>query len=171
MRRSGYESVGGFDRELVRCEDRDLGIRLENAGLRFALADDARSTHHTDHGDVRTWRRRSAIYGASDQRIGEKHPQRRDVSPWAFLAELAPPVRPLLIAASVSPRAGKLLGGTSYSLARLVDRLGWHRRAVDLAGLCYALDYYGGVGTRSGSGRNAIASFRSWRSPSTPVMP
>lgn len=45
-RRSAYEEVGGFDERLFAySEDLDLGLRLHDAGWRFADAPDARGVH------------------------------------------------------------------------------------------------------------------------------
>ena len=164
VRRAGYEAVGGFDTSLVRCEDRDLGIRLQAAGQKFVLAENARSEHRTDHENIQEWRRRTSIYGQSDQRIAGKHPARPDVSPWAFLDELPAALTPLLVLAAALPRTAAPIGALSYRIATLVDRSGRRTRAVDLAALCYAVDYYRGVGTGTGGFRRVVASYRRWRS-------
>jgi hypothetical protein len=162
FRRSGYQAVGGFDLSLVRCEDRDLGIRMEAAGMRFVLADDARSEHRSDHDSLPGWRRRNAVYGRSDVSIARKHPTVAEVSPWAFFDELPAVVRPVLVGAAMVPSVGHVVGSACYAVARRIERRA-SGPAMTLVGLCYALDYYGGVGQACGGAAAALRSWRNWR--------
>jgi GT2 family glycosyltransferase len=163
FRRAAYDAIGGFDRSLVRLEDRDLGIRLELAGHRFAFAGNAISTHRSDHADVGVWRKRSRLYGTSDLLIARKYPQRADLSPWSFLGELPKVVHPLLLVAACAPKTARPLGGLTYALAQGVDRVGKGSAAVKLAGLTYGIDYYSGVGQGWGSAKVALAELKRWK--------
>ncbi len=166
FRRSAYLDVGGFDLELQRCEDRDLGIRLELAGKAFALTDEGWSEHRSDHEDVATWRRRSRLFGELDVRIAQKHPDQPKVSPWAFLPKLPLIVRPLVILAAVSPSLGQFGAARAYRLGEIADARALSRFAMIGASSCYAFEYFAGVGTelRRVDGRRAvIASLREAR--------
>ncbi len=164
FRRDAYVEVGGFDRNLRRCEDRDLGIRFERAGRRIVFSTEAWTNHHTDHADVGTWRTRSRLYGTSDAKIGEKHPGVAKYSPWGFVARLPLVVRPILLAAAFAPAFTGIMAGAAYRIAEGLERRGRRALAVKAAGLCYGVEYFRGVGQHHGSIR---ASYASWRNRST----
>jgi GT2 family glycosyltransferase/thioesterase domain-containing protein len=164
FRRNDYDNVGGFDRSLVRCEDRDLGIRLELAGVPFRYCEQAVSTHHSEHADIDQWRSRSAVYGESDVTISRKHNDVAALSPWSFLDDLPKPVHPLLLAVAAFPSVGKPLGFGVYHFGELLDRCGLNDAAVKLAGLTYGVDYYRGAGRRWGSASVTFQALRRWKS-------
>jgi glycosyltransferase involved in cell wall biosynthesis len=162
FRRSAYDAVGGFDLSLVRCEDRDLGLRFEVAGYVFAFSTDARSEHQSDHEDVGVWQKRSRLFGELDTKISRKHPTHRTASPWSFFPKLPMFLRPLLLVAACFPKAGATAGARSYRLGLRIEKTGRTKIAMSLASLCYALEYFSGVGTAFGRPR-LIQVLRSWR--------
>jgi hypothetical protein len=148
---------------LIRCEDRDLGIRLEQKGVAFAYCEAAQSSHHSGHTDVGTWRDRSAVYGESDVVISMKHANVRELSPWQFLNELPTAIHPLLVAVSVFPPLGKPVGALVYKSGQVLDRVGMSSVGVKLAGLTYGVDYYRGAGRRLAANGSAYRSLRDWK--------
>jgi GT2 family glycosyltransferase len=160
--RTAYDEVGGFDRSLVRCEDRDLGIRLEFAQAKFAFAPQARSLHRSDHVDVEQWRRRSAIYGSSDATIADKHPGHSELSPWAFLSVLPPVSHPFLVLIALIPPLAGPAGSAVYGIAQALERRGRGDLAVRLAGLTYGIEYYRGAGTQWGGAGRSVRELRKW---------
>ncbi len=168
FRRADYDAIGGFDLALRRCEDRDLGIRLEAAGLRVMSSVAAVSMHRSDHRDVDVWRRRNEVYGRSDAQIGAKFPALASASPFVYLPDVPTPARQALLLAAVAPWFGRVAGTAVYALAELVDRRRERSRTADrlavrLATLTYGLDYFAGVGRQSGTGRQALRAWRSWK--------
>lgn len=151
LRRQWYFDVGGFDRDLKRSEDRDLGIRLERAGARLAFSADARSVHHSDHASLASWLRRSFDYGVYDTRIARKHPDVARVDPWSFLFAVNPVSRPVLATAVVAPWAGKAVSRTALAAALLADRLRLRRLAMAGTTFVYGLEYFRGVRAAAGS--------------------
>ena len=164
FRKSAYEAVGGFDLSLKRCEDRDLGLRLEVSGYRFAFAPEAWSTHQSDHEDVSVWRKRSRLFGELDTKISRKHPSHRAASPWSFFPKLPRVVRPALLAAACAPRFGSAVGSSSYRLGVRIEQAGRGKLAMTFASLCYAMEYFAGVGTAFESPRlrRVVASWRNF---------
>lgn len=161
FRREDYLRIGGFDVTLDRSEDRDLGVRLQEAGARLYFADKARTTNRTDHTDLSVWMRRNFNYGLCDARISHKHPQRLDADPWDFLFLVNPISRPLLLAAVAVPPLGFALSRAAYSVAELVDRGRkvhplFERVALAGATLSYGLEYFRGVRKASGSLPRAV---------------
>jgi glycosyltransferase involved in cell wall biosynthesis len=146
FRKSAYEAVGGFDLSLIRCEDRDLGLRFEVAGYAFAFSIDGWSEHQSDHEDIHVWRKRSRLFGELDTKISWKHPSLPVASPWAFFPKLPRVLHPFLIGAAIAPRIGSMVGLASYRLGERVERAGRPKAAMSLASLCYALEYFSGVG-------------------------
>jgi glycosyltransferase involved in cell wall biosynthesis len=162
--RSAYRHVGGFDTNLRRCEDRDLGIRFELAGEHIVFGEAAVSQHQSDHTDVATWQKRNRLYGELDTVIAAKHPSMAKISPWAFLSELPRLATPVGLLSATFPAVGKLGGSMAYRLANMVDRRSKTQLALRLTGLSYGLDYYAGVGGAFHSPKGALSVWSSYRS-------
>lgn len=161
FRRAEYIAVGGFDRSLDRSEDRDLGVRLEEAGAKLFFADKARTTNRSDHTDLKVWLRRNFNYGLCDARIGHKHPHRLDVNPWDYVLRVNPVSRPLLVASALAPGFGFLLSRATYKVAETVDRARkvhpvFERVGLAGATLSYGLEYFRGVRSEAGSLPSAV---------------
>jgi glycosyltransferase involved in cell wall biosynthesis len=159
--RAAYLAVGGFDLGLNRCEDRDLGIRFERAGYRFAFQSDAFSDHRSDHRDVATWRKRSALYGELDSRIADKHPDFPKVSPWAFLPLLPLVARPVVVLSALIEPFGRVVADLAYRLGCELDRRGRRKLAITAASLTYGTDYFRGVGIAQRSRRGFLGVVQS----------
>jgi glycosyltransferase involved in cell wall biosynthesis len=163
FRRQAYFQVGGFDRSLDRSEDRELGVRLQQAGARLYFAEAARTINRSDHTDLEVWMKRNHLYGVYDSRIHRKHPGRLDADPWHFLFLINPVSRGLVLATLVAPPLATLLSRAAYRAAEVLDR----RRALHpalaraaLAGatLSYGLAYFHGVREEAGSLPQAAAA-------------
>jgi glycosyltransferase involved in cell wall biosynthesis len=163
FRRAAYQRVGGFDTNLRRCEDRDLGIRFELAGEHIVFGAAAVSHHQSDHTDVATWRKRNRLYGELDTVIASKHTALPKVSPWAFLSQLPRAATPVGLLSAAFPALGKLGGSVAYRIADRLDRRAKSNLALRLAGLSYGLDYYAGVGAAFGSPGGLLRVLRSYR--------
>ncbi len=79
--------AGEFDERFKRygCEDIDLGLRLERAGLRVLYHPGARA-HHEHVLDFDALRRRQLSCSASFVHLFAKHPSELDHPDWAWLA-------------------------------------------------------------------------------------
>ena len=151
FRRADYLAVGGFDRSLARSEDRDLGIRLEQAGARFTFAEDAYTVHESDHTSLELWLKRAFLYGIYDSRIGAKHGDVPSVSPWRFLFLVHPVSRPLLLATTAVPGAGKLAARGLMAFCDWLDERGLERAALKGTTLVYGIEYFRGMREQAGS--------------------
>jgi GT2 family glycosyltransferase len=148
--RASYMEVGGFDLELDRSEDIELGLRLERAGLKPLLCEAAYSVHSSDHQSWGVWLRRAFRYGVCDQRIHRKHPDALEASPWRIYSLMSPVARPLLLASVCLPAAGWVAGRLALILARALDGLGVRRAALAGTALLYGIEYYRGVRAEAG---------------------
>jgi GT2 family glycosyltransferase len=146
-----YLAVGGFDRDLARSEDRELGVRLERAGARLAFADAARTIHHSDVADLEVWMRRSFLYGIYDLRIARKHAEVESADPWRFFFLIHPISRLLVSTTLAAPRVGARLSRLTIRLAMTLDAAGAERVAMAGATLCYGLQYFRGIRHEAGS--------------------
>lgn len=157
MTRDDFEAVGGFTVTLVRSEDRELGLRLEQHGCPIVFGDAAVSVHCSDHADLAVWMRRAYLYGRYDHRIAAMHPEVPHAHPWRFWALIHPASRPVVAVSLVLPRVGGLLSRVAYAAGAAADRVGLDRIAVTLTALAYALQYFRGL-------RDECGSFRAfWR--------
>ncbi len=71
-----FRQAGGFDESLARLEDYELGIRLLQAGARFAFCREA-LTFHRETGNQRRWLARLGMEGKTFVVMEEKHPGMR----------------------------------------------------------------------------------------------
>ena len=111
-------------------EDRDLGIRLSKAGVRFAFSEAASTKHRSDHTDRSAWKRKAFLYGVSDRSIARKHPDDLMHDPWHYLELVSPLSRPLLISAVTFEAWGRLLAELALGASERVDRAGLHNLAL-----------------------------------------
>jgi serine acetyltransferase/glycosyltransferase involved in cell wall biosynthesis len=145
MRRADFQAVGGFDPSLMRSEDRELGVRLEQAGCRMVYGADAVSVHCSDHDSIDVWLRRAFLYGRYDLKIARKHPNVPGADPWRFWHLVNPLSRPMLAVVLLLPWLGRALSRAVYACARLLDRVGLSSPAVTMTALVYALEYFRGL--------------------------
>jgi hypothetical protein len=160
FRRDDYIAVGGFDRHLARSEDRELGLRLEQAGARLAFVDGARTIHCSDVLVLDVWLRRSFLYGIYDLRVARKHASVDSADPWAFFPMIHPASRALVAATVVAPRVGALMSRLAMRVAMALDATGAERAAIAGATLCYSMEYFRGVRHEAGSLGAALHELR-----------
>ncbi len=151
MRRLDYLDAGGFDPQLGRSEDAELGLRLEAAGARFVFSREAWVLHGSDHVSYENWLRRAHLYGVFDTRISRKHPGASYANPWRFLFEMNPLARPLIASALLAPRVTRPVSSAAMALARAVDALGLEKAALAGSTVVYSMEYFRGIRDESGS--------------------
>lgn len=150
LRREDYLAAGGFDVTLGQSEDIELGMRLQKLGVAFQFSEAATSLHGSDHDSLARWRRRARRYGACDLRVGRKHPDLRDASPWRLLFDLHPLTRAFIRAALRAPAIGRMLAAMALALALLLDQLGLEQAAFAGMSVAYSLEYFRGVREEAG---------------------
>ena len=151
VRRVDLLAAGGFDRTLLRSEDRELGIRLAERGLPFTLIDDADAVHASDHEALDVWLDRAFRYGRYDLLIAQKHPSFVEADPWAYLPRVSPVSRPVLLSVVLAPQATRHLARGVMAVSSVVDRAGLEAPAIAGTTLAYGIDYFRGVRVASGS--------------------
>lgn len=161
FRRAEYDAVGGFDLDLPRCEDRDLGVRLERAGAKLVFAHEARSSHCSDV-EADLWFERVFLYGRHDPRIARKHADLEYIDPWAFVFRINPVTRPFVALTVAAPKVGRAIARTAYRVAETIDDLGAERAAIAGVTFSYGLHYFAGVRTEAGSLRGSVADLRAY---------
>jgi hypothetical protein len=153
-----FRRVGGFD-ERFRChEDYELGVRLIEAGARFAFSGDASGAHH-EATDLRRALCRKFDEGRADVALGQKHPEMIPELPLQrALLWRSRRMRISMRLAFLNPKATGLvmLAGIAglTVLERLRARRQWRRLLDDL--LVYW--YWRGVADALGSAE-AVARF------------
>lgn len=128
--------AGGFDPDFSHygCEDTDLGMRLEQAGIPIVYRSECRATHRHffTFDDLR---RRQRVVARAHVRLFTKHPELLEQSPWwsaltrAELVRRNEPVMPHLRAIEAACRtlAGinlRRLGGAAGAGDPTVERVG-----------------------------------------------
>jgi len=118
LKRSLYEKVGGFDEEfLFGYEDIELGLRLDEAGLRLLYEPHARVSH-VHRYDMAAIERRFRLVGGGEYLMTRKHPdfppyflrkllsrpRVAPFSPWPWLVDYVP-TRPRALRRAAEVRA------------------------------------------------------------------
>ena len=89
--RSVIRMAGGYDEELVRCQDDEYNYRLRELGAKLLLAADVRSKYYSRASLRSLWRQYSQ-YGFWKVRVMQKHPKQmrpRQFVPPLFVLSLA----------------------------------------------------------------------------------
>lgn len=160
LRKDDYLAVGGFDATLREMEDRELGVRLEEAGFHTVVTDAGYSINSAEEVSAARWLRRVPTFGRFDQRVGKKHPAAAGANPWRILERWRQPLQPVLLGAALFPGLARVGGSLGYAVASVADRLGSERLAFHLVSLVFGLLYYRGVREEMGSAAKVLASAR-----------
>lgn len=162
FRRADYLALGGFDKDLKRSEDRELGVRLEKNGGKLRFAAQAITRHESDHTDLDVWLRRCFNYGVFDRKIAQKHPDVEMADPWRFFFLVSPVSRPLLMAAVAAPAPMQRATKWTMLAAQALDRRGLEAPAVAATTLAYGLEYFRGMRTEAKSLVRCAKDFRAY---------
>jgi GT2 family glycosyltransferase len=160
FRREDYMKIGGFDRNLKRSEDRDLGIRLELDGAPFVFGYDATTVHDSDHASLDVWRKRAFNYGVYDYQIYEKHHDVDIANPWRFFFHISPVSRPFMMLTVAVPGVGRRLASAAWEASEFFDKHGLKRTAIRGATYVYGLEYFRGLRQQAGSLTESIKGLR-----------
>lgn len=147
FRREDYLRIGGFDPAFRISEDAELGIRLQESGATFALSDDAKSFHASDHTSVTKWMTRSVAYGRTDATVSDKHPGIPSANPWRFLYLVNPVSRPLLLASALAPWLTAPIAWLAMWASQAFAAIGFERVALAGTTFTFGIQYYRGLGT------------------------
>lgn len=157
FKRQDYIEVGGFDRDLKRSEDRELGIRFEKKGKRLGFSDEAKTIHNSDHASLEVWLKRSFNYGVYDRRISKKHDDVESADPWSFLFVVAPVSRPIFLFTVAFPDAAASLSQAAMKVSQLLAERGQERVALKGCTFVYGVEYFRGLRSESGSLPGALS--------------
>lgn len=163
MDRELFLRVGGFDPQFRALEDEELGIRLEKAGARLLFSDRGSSLHGSDKTSLEKWLARSYNDGAFAVRVGRKHRDLADASPFRHFQHISPISLPFLGLGLGLPAAAEPLAKVAVRVAISADKLGLDRLAVAGATLVYGIQFYRGVRHESGSLAGLWGEYRAFR--------
>jgi len=163
MPRALFEEAGGFDSGLRQLDDAELGIRLQKAGARFLLSEEAYNVHEQDPLTPEQWFDRARLDGWYWGKVGRKHPDVAGASPWHWLDLVNPVSRPLLLFSSLSPGPAASLARAAFALSRLAGALRLEPVAMAGATFVYGVHMFRGVGDEAGGTRGALREYRAFR--------
>ncbi len=163
MDRELFLRVGGFDPQFRALEDEELGIRLEKAGARLLFSGRGASVHGSDKTSLEKWLARSYNDGAFAVRVGRKHRDLADASPFRHLAHISPLSLPFLGLGLGLPGAAGPLARLAVEVAVSADKLGLERLGVAGATLVYGMQFYRGVREESGGLGGVWSEYRAFR--------
>ncbi len=163
FRRALYERVGGFDLQLRRCEDKELGLKFEAAGAVFGFAAGADAEHHDRPLVRKRWLRVGYEYGQADVAISRLHPTLRNASPWHLLVSMPRPVQRLFETTIRHRWLVAPLEATSGLTGEVLRRVGLRRIGAKVSGLSFALRYFDGVRSAYPSAAEALAALGAFR--------
>jgi GT2 family glycosyltransferase len=163
MPRALFHEAGGFDPDLRWVCDVELGIRLEKAGARFAMCEDAFNVHDRDAMTTKQWLARSLRDGKYWTRVGRKHDDMPGTSPWHWL-DIAPPIaKPLLGVSAFAPAAAGVLARAGLAGVSVAGAAGLEKLAMSGGSFVWAVQMFRGVGEETGGTRAALREYREHR--------
>ena len=148
---------------LGRSEDAELGVRLEQAGVRLCHSTEGFTIHGSDHTDLGGWLRRAYLYGVFERRIAAKHPGVLIANPWRWFDVVSPGAWPLMVFTLVAPGAAEVLVTPAMRAAGAADAAGLRDAALKATNIAYALQYMRGLRDEEGSLAACWRSFRAYR--------
>lgn len=151
FRRTLYDKVGGFNLTLRQAEDRELGVRFEEAGATIAISPEAVTLNGSDHIDRDAWMETSRRYGVLDWRIANDHKSVIGVDPFHFLFLVNPISRPILTTVLAVPAIAPPLSRLVLKVSDTVDRFHLDQAALAGTTLAYGIQYFLGVRDEAGS--------------------
>ena len=155
--------IGGFDPQFRALEDEELGIRFEKAGAKFGFANQAESIHGSDRTSMKTWMNRAYRDGIYSTKVGKKHPEHLESSPWRHLPNINPVSRPILAFGLALPGAASLIGKAAIHTASAFDRMGLEPVALAGATLVYGIQFYRGVRQETGGAMDVAREYREFK--------
>jgi|GEM_PF-388165 len=158
LRRMDYLAVGGFDLSLDRSEDAELGLKLEERGVKLLYSEAAYTLHCSDHTRPRQFLSRAYRYGICDLRIGRKHLGLLHADPWRWSFLLPTLGRLFLFFPLLVPWLARPFAYGIMYLSLAVDRIGMQRLALRGTGLAFGMEYFRGIRSECGSLRRAVGS-------------
>jgi glycosyltransferase involved in cell wall biosynthesis len=162
MQRADYLAVGGFDPELKRSEDAELGLKLEASGVEVAFSNDAFTWHGSDHTSEAVWLKRAHLYGIYDSRIRDKHDGEPSADPWRLLFRLSVPARPLVALSALAPTLSRPVSAVGLQAVKVADALGLTPLVNAGSAVVYSMEYFRGVRAASGSLGGALKGLRAY---------
>lgn len=162
VRRTLFESVGGFNEHLKRGEDVELGLRLEDAGGTFHFAPEAGSVH-CGFRSFESWARSSYLYGRCDVQLTQDQGRGTLDLVLSWYAHQRPTVRTILEVGLFHPLAHRLLVQSLHRVGGGLVAGGIRNAGLDAYGAIYKLQYWKGVMDQLGGRRAFKAHLRNWR--------
>ena len=156
--------IGGFDPELRALEDEEIGIRFEKAGAKFGFANEASSIHGSDRTTMQKWMDRAYRDGIYQTKVGKKHTDHAEASPWRHLPNINPISRPILAFGLASPGAANIIAKAAIRTASVFDKVGLEPVALAGATLVYGIQFYRGVRSETGSASDVAREYREFKS-------
>lgn len=143
--RNLFFKAGGFDVSLLRSEDKELGIRLEENGAIFIKNPKASSRHDSPHNNRKEWLNKAYKYGVYDQIISTKHKEKHNSSTSYFKNNMSPIKSKAVSIIEKSNIASKLLSNIASIAAESSNRITDNKLPTELAKLAFAIQYHNGA--------------------------
>lgn len=151
FRRDDYVAAGGFDPSFRLLEDADLGIRLEQAGAKIVVSEEARALHALAPSSLRGWMPFAVANGRAAARVGAKQRDTDAANPWRNLFLVNRLTRPAIVGALLAPRLARAGSWPVMWTALGLDALRAERAAIALTTLVYGVRFFSGVRQEDGA--------------------
>jgi len=157
--REQFLQAGGFNADLLRGEDVELGFRLESMGAHFKFSAGA-AAYHRGYRSYASWRNSSYLYGVTDVQLAvdRGHKQVLDeIASWYTGKQL-----PLRVVIKTGLNGGRFVRNSMEfglrGLGIVADKLRMNRLSHVSFTLIYGLKYWQGAADELG-GRKALMKY------------
>lgn len=142
FRRNLYLDAGGFNLELRRREDADLGLRLAAQNASFGYAPEQTAVHDEPPEPLERWKRVAFEYGESDAEMATLHPE---YEPWRLVDDMPLIIRVMVKTLKPVPSVGRMFGHLLSYPGLLLERVGAHKVSVNVFGVIFAVLWFSGM--------------------------
>jgi serine acetyltransferase len=101
--------------------------------------------------------------GIYQTKVGRKHPDHRESSPWRHLPNINPISRPFLAFGLATPGAASLLAKAAIHTASAFDKVGLEPVALAGATLVYGIQFYRGVRSETGGAMDVAREYSEFK--------
>ncbi len=157
IRKTTFQTIGGFDPAFHCREDYELGARLMMADVEFNFAAAAWGYHHDERNNFKLSVARKAQEGAADVKFMQKHPSLGSTLPLYKLFTSAKPVKKLLLMLAFDyPRVAQAISMLFKMVMPLAEYFKWRKLYKSLEYFVLTGSYLSGA-SRAGSDRTTIS--------------
>lgn len=162
VRKSLYHTVGGFDEDLKRGEDVELGLRMQDAGAHYYFAPEAAGIH-CGFRSFDSWSKSAYTYGCCDVLLTQEKGRNTLGLILTWFHRQRSIIRAGLAITLRNPKLQRISVRALHGVGEALMRRGFKKPAFVAYGAIYKIQYWQGVMDQLGGPDVFWTQVRRWR--------